>query len=191
LLRQELVVTLAPHGDHGEWTLELQSEFHADADGVEFRKSNFGVLGLRVAKSLSTHFGDGVITGASGKQGEAATFGEPNRWMDYSGSIGQDADAQPIVEGLTLVDHPENPGHPARWHTRADGWFGPSLTRVEPLLIARDRPLCVRYLLFVHASRPDPMRIDTIASDFAARPKLQRIKSSDPHVRWLYSPTTG
>ena len=64
LLKQDVFATLrpAPQG----WTLELQNDFRATGEGVEFRKSNFGVLGLRVAKSLSVVFGGGAITGADG-----------------------------------------------------------------------------------------------------------------------------
>ena len=65
------------------WTLELQSDFRSAADGVEFRQSNFGNLGLRVAKSLSVVFGGGKITGADCALGERELFGKTSR---HSGS---------------------------------------------------------------------------------------------------------
>jgi len=182
LLKQDVFATLraAPQG----WTLELQSDFRATAEGVEFRQSNFGVLGLRVAKSLSVVFGGGVITGASGARGEAELFGKPNRWIDYSGPLYTAAGE--TREGLALVDHRQNPGNqdagrPASWHCREDGWMGPSLSRDKSILVPRDQPLTCRYLLYVHAGPCNPEQINPLAEAFDASPSLQIQPSSRPH----------
>ncbi len=105
---------LTLRGSVESWTLEIQADFQATAEGVEFRQSNFGCLGVRVAKSLSVVFGGGRITGADGNVGEAALFGQPNRWVDYSGPIYQPKAAGGVTSketeqaaevGLTLIDH--------------------------------------------------------------------------------------
>jgi hypothetical protein len=199
LLKQDVFVTLRPVTSLAEmpgsklpeWTLELQSDFRATAEGVEFRQSNFGVLGLRVAKSLSVVFGGGVITGADGFLGEPDLFGKPNRWLDYSGpiysdlptgsSISSETSRGPMVEGLTLIDHCLNPDHPVSWHVREDGWIGPSLSRHRPLLVPRDQPLTCRYLLYAHSGGCNPERANQLADQFDASPPLRVQKGTRPH----------
>jgi hypothetical protein len=66
--------------------------------------------------------------------------------MDFSGAIASNA-----VEGITFFDHPRNPHHPAYWHARNDGWMGASLTFEEPLTIATNVPLQLRYGFYVHS----------------------------------------
>ena len=187
LLKQDVFVTLrpAPQG----WTLELQNDFLATAEGVEFRKSNFGVLGLRVAKSLSVVFGGGKITGADGFEGEPDLFGKPNRWIDYSGPIYTDANiSQPTVEGLTLIDHAKNPSYPAKWHVRADGWIGPSISRDSAVLISSETATTYRYLLYVHSGGCDPRAINSLADQFDTFPPLQIIKGTRPHHQFEIVP---
>ena len=166
LVKQDVFATIRalPKG----WTLELQSDFRATADGVEFRQSNFGVLGLRVAKSLSVVFGGGKITGADGREGEPELFGKPNRWIDYSGPIfAQPAPLEGVVEGLTLIDHARNPNHPAKWHVREDGWIGPlAFPRTVPFWLPREKSLTTRYLLYVHTGGCNPQQINTLADAF-------------------------
>jgi len=185
LARQDLFMTLRPLGD--EWTLELQSDFRGGGEGVAFAQNNFGVLGLRVAKSLSAVFGAGKITGSDGAQGEKVLFGQPNRWLDYSGPIGYDATGAPRVEGLSLIDHRLNPAHPTKWHVRDDGWIGPSLSRDAAVSLSPQTPLVVRYLLVVHSGPVDPQRLTRLADEFDARPPLAVKKGTQAHHQWQLS----
>ncbi|MEZ6136045.1 MAG: PmoA family protein [Pirellulaceae bacterium] len=190
VLKQDVFVTIRPQPSLGEgaWSLELQCDFKAEAEGVEFAQSNFGVLGLRVAKSLSVVFGAGKITGASGGVDEKDLFGRPNRWVDYSGPVGLNAAGEAVREGLTLIDHAGNPGHGsdawASWHVRNDGWIGPSLTRSGPLLIAPGSPVTCRYALLVHAADCQPSAVDALADVFDARSLLRVQKGTSSHVQW-------
>ena len=183
LARQELIFTIQPiEADSGQWTLELQSTFRASGQGVAFRKNNFGILGLRVAKSLSVVFGQGTITGSDGQVNEKPLFGQPNRWIDYSGPVGL-GDKQ-VTEGLTLIDHRLNPAHPTKWHVRDDGWIGPSLSRDADVPIDVEKPLTVRYLLVVHSGPVNPSLANKLADDFDQRPKLKVVKGTKPHHQW-------
>jgi hypothetical protein len=180
LIKQDVFATLrtAPQG----WTLELQSDFRATADGVEFRQSNFGILGLRVAKGLSVVFGGGRITGADGSRGEPELFGKPNRWIDYSGPVyTEPAPTTPVIEGLTLIDHAKNPNYPSKWHVREDGWIGPSLSRDRSILVPREQPLTSRYLLYVHSAACDSAKITSLADSFDASSPLRVRKGTRPH----------
>src|SRR5438046_9702444 len=57
------------------------------------------------------------ITNAEGLAGEKALWGKPSNWCDYSGAVGEEK------VGVAILDHPENPRHPVRWHARAYGLF--------------------------------------------------------------------
>lgn len=182
LIKQDLFVTLRPAAP--TWTLELQSDFRAGGEGVSFKKNNFGVLGLRVAKSLSAVFGEGQVTGSNGSIGESTLFGQANRWLDYSGPILQSANGQAVVEGVTLIDHCDNPQHPVKWHVRDDGWIGPSLSRDQDVLLDTHKPLTVRYLLYVHSGRSDPARANQLADQFDTMPAIEVLKGFKPHHQW-------
>lgn len=182
LARQDVIMTIRPTDD--AWTLELQSDFRGGGEGVAFRKNNFGVLGLRVAKSLSVVFGSGKITGSDGQTGEKALFGQPNRWIDFSGPIANGIHGQEVQEGLALVDHRDNPHHPAKWHVRDDGWMGPSLSRDEDVPLDPKQPLTVRYLVCVHRGPVDAARIGYLADVFDQRPPRCVVKGTKPHHQW-------
>ncbi|MCA8997307.1 MAG: PmoA family protein [Planctomycetaceae bacterium] len=183
LLKQELVAFLRPL-DGGEYTLDLQSTFRPTAAELELEMTNFGFFAIRVAKSLSGHFGGGTITGSSGKQGESELFGTPNAWMDYSGPVPvvqDDGSRTDVVEGITCFDHPQNPNHPAKWHVREDGWMGPSVCRDSAILVQRDEPLVLRYLLHVHSGPVEPARTNQLAADWLSWLDYRVVKSSRPH----------
>lgn len=182
LVRQDLFATLRPLDR--QWTLELQSDFRAGGEGVSFHKNNFGVLGLRVTKMLSSVFGEGRVTGNNDKSGEHALFGQPNRWLDYSGPVHQKPGEDPQVEGLTLIDHRDNPGHPTKWHVRDDGWIGPSLSRDLDVSLDVATPLSVRYLLYVHSGTSDAATSNRLADEFDQAPAVEVVKGTKPHHQW-------
>ncbi|GIW98277.1 MAG: hypothetical protein KatS3mg111_1610 [Pirellulaceae bacterium] len=187
LLQQDVVATIRPLDTLGAWTLELQCDFLTSAQGVAFRQSNFGILGLRVAKSLSRAFGAGIITGADGGVNEQELFGRPNRWIDYSGPIAV-KDNEPVLEGIAIIDHRQNPGHRehqwACWHVRDDGWFGPSLSRHQDVELVADEVLRCRYLIVVHAG-PCPVELlHRLAEGFDQQPAYRVIRSRQPHRQY-------
>ncbi len=177
LLEQELIAGARP-GPQGETFLELQSTFRPRAESLEFEKTNFGFLAVRVAKGLSAHFGGGRITNSEGAVGEPAIFGKPSRWMDYSGPVPKG------LEGITYFDHPTNPGHPVSWHVREDGWMGAAVCLNGPVTTTRKQPLTLRYLLHAHAGALDAKRAEEVAKAFAARPRWVVGKAKVKHEHY-------
>lgn len=146
VLRDERVWKLVP-GEGGELSLELTLTLKPEAATLLLGKSNFGLIGVRVAKQMGVKDGGGTITSSEGLVNEAALMPHrPARWCDTSGTAAPDG----AVNGVTLMDHPSNPGHPARFHVRDDGWMGIALTQEAPLEVSREKPLVVRYRLWVH-----------------------------------------
>lgn len=184
LLVQELVVAIRAGGPAGSETaaetlIELQSTFYPTGQMLEFGKTNFGFLAVRVAKSLSAHFGGGVITDSEGRVGEPAIFGNQARWMDYSGPVSDDT-----TEGITYFDHPSNPNAPTHWHVREDGWMGASACFAEPLTTLKEKPLTLRYLLHAHAGKLDPTRAMQVEAQFNGQGPFKIAKSTARHETW-------
>ncbi|QEL16212.1 DUF6807 domain-containing protein [Limnoglobus roseus] len=178
LLQQDLFAALIP-GPQDETMLELQSTFRPTATSLEFGKTNFGFLAVRVAKAISAAFGNGRLTNGEGKVGEAAIFEKAAKWVDYSGE-------QPggHKEGITYFDHPSNPGHPTSWHVRDDGWMGASACFNAPRTITADEPLKLRYLLHVHRGLIAAKSADEIFTLFAARKPLELVKAPAKSTAW-------
>jgi hypothetical protein len=148
-----------------EWMLVLEVQLEPASEPVIIGKGSFGPIGVRMAKSIGVHHGGGRIRNSERAEGEPAIFRKPARWVDYSGQV-----APGIVEGLTLMDHPENPRHPAAFHVREDGWMGAMLTVDEPYEITSAEPLRLRYAVYVHAGMPDAKQIDSVWKRFASEP---------------------
>jgi hypothetical protein len=157
-------VTVRPL-DGGAWLLILDMEFSAPTEPVTLGKTPFGMIGVRMAKTIGVNDGGGTIRNSEGnidESGPNGVFRKRARWVDYSGPITRDS-----ADGITLFDHPSNPNHPAPFHVRNDGWMGASLTLDEPITIAPGKPLRLRYGLYVHASVPKLEAIEGRWKEFA------------------------
>jgi hypothetical protein len=165
ILRQELTIVIEP-AERGGFALDLQSRFEPpDGAPVELGQTDFGFLGVRVAKTISEEFGGGRLTADGGARGAAAILGKPVRWVDYSGPS-----APGKIEGICYMDHPSNPNHPARWHVRRDGWMVASFNRDSPHGVAEGHPLDLRYRLLVHSGPADGDSLDAAWQAFAGTP---------------------
>ena len=140
----------------GERLLLIDLQLEAPRDyPVTLGKTPFGLIGVRVAKTIGTNDGGGTIRNSEGAVDEKEVFWKKARWVDYSGPVTPKA-----VEGLTLMDHPANPNHPTVFHVRGDGWMGASLTHEGPRVIEPGTPLRLRYGLYVHEGMPEPKEIE-------------------------------
>lgn len=181
LLTQDVVFTLQPRSDN-EYTIAIQSKLTPTAAQLELGQTNFGLLAIRVAKTISEHFGDGAITNSTLKQGEPAIFGKQSEWMDYSGPVRSDAGE--AIEGLTYIEHPSNISYPSKWHVREDGWMGASICRDEAIMLEQATPLYTRYLIYVHSGKPNVDRIRALQTELAASPILEVIKGTKRHMQY-------
>ncbi len=145
-----------------EWLLTIDLTLSAKEKSVTLGKTPFGVIGVRMAKTIGVHDGGGRIRNSEGGVNEKEVLWKRARWVDYSGAIADGA-----LEGITLFDHPENPNHPSYFHVRNDGWMGASLTFDGPREIAPGAPLHLRYGLYIHADRKPPATIEAQWKRFA------------------------
>lgn len=149
--------------ESGQWLMlvDLQLETPAGKP-VVLGKTPFGMMGVRMAKTIGVHDGGGRILNSNGQINEGQVFRKPARWVDYSGPItNQDRG------GIALLDHPANPDHPTPFHVRDDGWMGISLTLNRPLTIEPGKPLRLRYGLWVHGGVPKTDEVEQHWQAFA------------------------
>jgi len=145
-----------------EWLLTIELELKPAASDLTFGKTPFGLIGVRMAKTIGVNDGGGRIRNSEGGINEAGVFWKKARWVDYSGPITPKA-----TEGITLMDHPSNPNHPTTFHVRNDGWMGASLTFDGPLTLSSNQPLALKYALYIHAGAPPARQIERIYEKFA------------------------
>jgi hypothetical protein len=177
LLRTDLILAVRPLDGGATW-LEAQLTFRPALDGLPLGKTNFGFLGLRVAASLSAHYGGGRLTGSGGGQGEAALFAKAGPWMDYSGPL-----TPAGWEGVTWFDHPSNPNHPTSWHVRDDGWMSAAFNLRDGGMLRQDPPLVLRYGWHVHGGDVDVAAAGERFRAFAATPAWELAAAERPW-RW-------
>lgn len=149
--------------DRGAWLLLIDIRLDAPESGEATLNQNpFGLIGVRMAKTIGVRDGGGRILNSNGLRNEKEVFRKPARWVDYSGPVTADA-----TGGITLMDHPANPNHPVPFHVRDDGWMGASLTLNKPLTVRPAASLRLRYGLWIHAGVPTGDQVELIWKRFA------------------------
>lgn len=129
----------------GEVIIDIELVIAAVSEPVSLGDTPFGLLAVRVAKTMSVADGGGLIANSEGMVGEEAIFWRRAAWCDYSGPV-----TPSEWNGIAFFDHQSNPNHPTVWHVRADGWMGASLTKYGPTTVSPESPLRLAYRLFVH-----------------------------------------
>jgi len=161
--RRQITVRTLPRE---EWVLILDINLESPKnEPVTLGETAFGIIGVRMARSIGVTDGGGQIRNSEGDVNEAAVFRKPAKWVDYSGNI-----LTGVLEGITLMDHPANFNHPAPFHVRNDGWMGACLTFQGARRIEPGNHLALRYGLYVHSGRPPLAQIQELYDNFVKWP---------------------
>lgn len=182
IINQETIVVVKPL-DANEYLIDLHLRLNSPLGEVTLRKTNFGIIAVRVAASVSEHFGGGLLTNDQGLLHESNIFGKASSYMDYSGPV-RDSVGGTAINGITLYDHPGNPNYPSKWHVREDGWMGPSLNRDMELTLIENTPLSLRYQLHVHNGKFDAKRAAELRQSFMQSNGWHVEKSIAKHRAW-------
>lgn len=124
-------------------------------------RTNHSLFAVRAAIDL-TPFGGGVLIDSEGRSGEAATFGKPAAWCGYHGP--RRSIPGEVVEGVAVLDHPENPWAPCPWFTRDYGFISPTPMNFipQPWRLAAGRSVTLRYRVVLHAGDHKDAALDDI-----------------------------
>lgn len=132
---------------------------------LRIEKTNHSLFSARMTPDLSVDQG-GTLVNAEGKRGEDGTWGVESAWCDYSGA------RDGAVEGLAILQHPENRWYPAKWFTRNYGFFSPTpmyWPEGDATELAKGEMLRLRYRVVAHAGDAEQAGIAAQFADYAGR----------------------
>jgi hypothetical protein len=150
---------------NAELMLDVTIELHALERPVRLGRTPFGLLGVRVNRTMAADRG-GRVT-ATGASGEEQALHQRARWCDYSGPI-----APGLWNGLAVFDHDANPHHPCCWQVRDDGWMGPAPCYESGLEIDPEGLLTFRYRLLAHDGDAGSAAVGARYDDYVEPPRL-------------------
>ena len=144
---------------------------------VVIKKTNHSFFSGRMDPDLSVKCG-GSMVNAQGESGEKGTFGKASPWMACSGRRGSG-----VVEGMAILQHPENPWYPSPWFTRDYGFFSPTPmfwpTNGVATTLAKGDKLRLRYRVLVFTNDLKEAGISEKFAAYAGLPQV-RLLTLDP-----------
>ena len=140
----------------------IESRFTPVRQTVTFGETAFGLIGVRMTKTIGVRDGGGRILNSEGLVNEKEVFRKPAKWVDYSGYI-----TPGVAGGITLFDHPQNEGFPHPFHVRDDGWMGICFSFQRPVTLSPEGSCTVKYGLWCHDDIPDRQTIERHWESFA------------------------
>jgi hypothetical protein len=143
--------------DNRLWWMDADVTLTARQD-ITIKQAKHSFFALRVIPQISPLYG-GVLANSEGGIGAEGTYGKPARWCGYHGKAAGD-----VVEGLAVMDHPENPWAPCPWFTRDYGHFSPSPFAFlkQPWTLAKGKSIRMRYRIVMHAGTPKQAGLDAL-----------------------------
>lgn len=95
---------------------------------------------------------------------------ERSKWCDFTGKLDRSpVFLKPEQAGMTMFDHPGNPGYPTRWYAVYEpfAFLNANRTYNSEFPIAKDATTTWRYGVFVHYGAADRARIEAEYANYA------------------------
>ncbi len=140
---------------------------------VTFGDTKEGTFAVRVADSMRVEAKQGGrIVNSDGKE-NAAAWGLPARWVDYTGPV------EGETVGIAIMSHPKSFRPLPRWHVRTYGLFAanpfgqkdfpePEAAKQGEFTIKKGDSITLRYRVLLHRGKTNPAEIDRAFGEFAA-----------------------
>ncbi len=160
--RVELVIH--PAAGSGR-SIDITLAFQAEDQPVRLtgelgpERKGYGGLCLRFAPRTGT-----VITTSSGSRLKDSNL-LPFPWADLSGSF---AGGESLAGAAVFIDS-RNPGFPNGWTLRNYGFLGVCWPGLEPYTLEPEKPVTLRYRVWVHDGAPAASEIEERFREFADR----------------------
>ncbi len=164
-------VMLVHHG-HADWySVDLDSTYTAVTD-CWFGANGAMLPGVRVAEPLAPSGGGTLTTEAPASDG--GKDGRRARWLDCSG-VRRAVDAESIVEGVSVMAHPENPPDADRWRFDDDGLLSafPAGQPLDGGVLAAGEAVRLRHRLLVHRGDAESGGVDQHYHSWVSQDSLE------------------
>lgn len=118
--------------------------------------------------------GTGTMVDSLGGRNEQGVREKAADWLAAYGTQGGH------VEGLAIIQHPENPMYPAKWFARDYGMFSPTPFAFDGTIeLKKGKALTFRYRVVVFAGDHEQAGIAAWHKDFVSPPKTPEEESAD------------
>lgn len=154
--------------------LDFDITWRASEGPLHLGDTKEGVFGFRVAETMKVDRGGHILMSNGQRDGDA--WGKAAEWCDYSGPV----DGQTV--GISILDHPSNPGHPSHWHVRTYGLFCANifgLSHFDPgsgqdgsLDVKPGEALRFRYRVLIHQGGPEQASLPDAYAAYANPPEV-------------------
>jgi Family of unknown function (DUF6807) len=153
-------------GQDGARWIDFTITIKAPDGDVTFGDTKEGAFAVRVADSMRIDAKTGGHVVNSEKQTNGAAWGQPARWVDYSGPVNGE------TVGITIMSHPKSFRPTPRWHVRAYGLFAanpfgqkdflhPEAAKQGPVTIKKGESLTLKYRVIFHKGAANPNEIES------------------------------
>ena len=172
ILKETRTVRFLDLGD-GSRAVDITSAFTPIDGPVTFGDTKeSGLAAVRMTHEISDH--NPELTNSTGAKDEKNIWGKPANWADQSGTVG----GKPF--GIAIFDHPDNPRHPARWHTRAYGLMSSNIfglhdfekglpAHAGDFTIEKGKTVTWRHRIVIHPGLAKDANLDQKYRDFAGK----------------------
>ncbi|MBA7559040.1 hypothetical protein ES708_00653 [subsurface metagenome] len=139
--------------------LDCKFEITALKD-ISIDRAKHSFFAIRSAPDIAPTYG-GTLMNSEGAIGAEGTYGKPARWCTYFGPRSLRPD---IVEGIAVMDHPDNFGGICPWFTRDYGHLSPQPFNFlkEPFQISKGETLELKYRIVLYAGTPRQANLDAL-----------------------------
>jgi hypothetical protein len=146
--QRQFKVTIASPQVH---LLDCDFQLTAMTD-VEIEQAKHSFFAIKTAYDLAP-IGGGTLENSEGGKGAEGTFGKAAKWCSFYGKRHGNPG---VVEGIAILNHPQNFDGKCVWFTRNYGHLSPSpfSFRKEPWKYAKGEVIRLRYRVVLHAGSP-------------------------------------
>jgi hypothetical protein len=144
------------------WTIDVAIRWIADQP-IEIKRAKHSLFAIRAASDISCPYG-GTLINSEGGEGADGTYGKEARWCGY---FGKRAGRPDLVEGITVMTHPDNPWKPI-WFTREYGHLSPSPFNFldAPWKLPQGESVALKYRVALHVGNPKEADMDGVYHDW-------------------------
>jgi hypothetical protein len=164
---REMVFSVGPDSHTIDFHITLTAP-----EEVTIGDTKEGAFAIRLSDAFTERKGLKIVD-ADGRTRMVNVWGKRSNWVDYS------ADVEGEKIGVAMFDHPQNPGHPTRWHARDYGLFALNpfgqnafdpKAEVRQLKLPRDGKLVYRWRVVIHPGDAETAHIADLYKEYAATP---------------------